>query len=144
MTNQEDKKMSEAYGICPRCGEEEQGAHACKKKMSEEWERRRSDARFDHIELYSRHNGIWSGGSFESGWEQGRYDTLSHLMEVPEVRELVEALDEIRFLKLTCEKLILDKIDRDWVLETNFDKWHSIQKMQSALTNLKATQKERG
>lgn len=48
----------------------------------------------------------------------------------------IEALGEVDSLKLTCEKFLKDKQDRDWVVEENFERWRSIMMIREALAAL--------
>ena len=81
--------------------------------------------------------------------DAGRSGRVLHVREVSpdtvqvprEVWQKVrEALGEVRWLELTCTKLINDKPDRNWVIEQDFNQWSSIIKMKSALELMKGVE----
>ena len=53
-----------------------------------------------------------------------------------QVKVAKAALEEVDFLKLTFEKLIADKPDREWILEPEFERWASVLKIRDALEAL--------
>jgi hypothetical protein len=68
-------------------------------------------------------------------------DTSKELAKMFEKEKMIDqavrALEEIDWLKITFEKLLADKPDREWIVERDFEKWNSVKIIRKAIACIK-------